>query len=166
MRMKLIDSPTRACHVQAQFDGYDLEWQAKMPYDQYLQTEYWQKIRQIKLTEAEWKCSACPETHGLQIHHKSYKYRGREHLKLSTLLVLCDSCHKKVHGLDKPKPPRIIGNLELTPNQAKALAKEMNLERRKKMLSVFARELHRNKCKAPIRAARKKRIRAKRRARK
>lgn len=71
---------------------------AKMPYPKFLQTRYWALIRQAKLIECDSRCEVCAANESLQIHHTSYKLRGREHKNLRYLNVLCDACHSKRHG--------------------------------------------------------------------
>ena len=70
----------------------------KMPYPEFLKTRYWALIRQAKLIECDSKCEVCAANEPLQIHHTSYKLRGREHKNLRYLNVLCASCHSKRHG--------------------------------------------------------------------
>jgi uncharacterized Fe-S cluster-containing radical SAM superfamily protein len=69
-----------------------------MQYHKFLQTRYWALIRQAKLIECDSKCEVCSAGESLQIHHTSYKLRGREHKNLRYLNVLCASCHAKRHG--------------------------------------------------------------------
>jgi hypothetical protein len=69
-----------------------------MQYHKFLQTRYWALIRQAKLIECDAKCEVCSTGEPLQIHHTSYKLRGREHKNLRYLNVLCASCHAKRHG--------------------------------------------------------------------
>ena len=65
-------------------------------YKEYLQTHHWQKIRKIKLAEAEYRCQFCNASKcQLNVHHRTYKNLGHE--KLNDLVVLCRTCHKLFH---------------------------------------------------------------------
>lgn len=79
-----------------------VEWNpqlAKLPYQEFLKTKYWSYIRQIKRLETENTCQHCGSHNFLQVHHTTYQYRGNEHLHLGCLKVLCETCHRKEHGL-------------------------------------------------------------------
>ena len=75
----------------------------RMPYEIFLQTDYWKIIKQRVLWES-CKCSQCGSWKNLQIHHKTYEHRGYEHLHLEDLQVLCKDCHELVHKDETPKP--------------------------------------------------------------
>jgi hypothetical protein len=81
------------------FDAANLDAQARMPYDEYLKTEYWRRIRLVVLAYSRHRCERCERGGMLQVHHKSYAFRGREHLAIDTLEALCESCHRKEHGI-------------------------------------------------------------------
>lgn len=70
-----------------------------MPYPAFLETPYWKIIRQLKLIDADHRCSKCCSNEQLQIHHINYENRGREHLFLWQLKVLCRGCHKHHHHI-------------------------------------------------------------------
>lgn len=70
----------------------------RVPYAEYLQSPYWQKVRQAKLTQAGRRCQACGATGRLEVHHKTYRNRGRELQHLGDLSVYCRKCHGRVHG--------------------------------------------------------------------
>ena len=67
-----------------------------LPYQEYLRTEHWRRIRLDALAHADYECQAC-EIDGveLQVHHLDYKRLGRE--KPRDLRVLCAECHAKIH---------------------------------------------------------------------
>ena len=68
-----------------------------MPYDEYLETEHWKHFRNEALKWAGHKCQLCnKEDTTLVIHHKTYENRGRE--TFNDVIVLCEDCHKLVHG--------------------------------------------------------------------
>jgi 5-methylcytosine-specific restriction endonuclease McrA len=74
-----------------------------MPYAVFLKTDYWQKVREAKLAQAGGKCQICGNTKGLEVHHKHYKYRGRELHHLGCLMVLCREHHQKMHDREHQK---------------------------------------------------------------
>ena len=69
-----------------------------LPYEEYLQTEYWNTLRKLVLKKAKYKCKLCNNTQEkLNVHHKTYEHRGEEWKYQDDLIVLCQSCHKKFH---------------------------------------------------------------------
>jgi 5-methylcytosine-specific restriction endonuclease McrA len=68
-----------------------------MPYTQYLKSDHWKAIRSIALEIAEHKCQLCGSDENLNVHHRSYKYKGDEHNHMSDVIVLCNHCHAKFH---------------------------------------------------------------------
>lgn len=70
---------------------------ARMPYQKYLKSGYWKGVRAIKLQGAESKCEKCGSYKRLECHHLHYNLRGREHMDLSCLQVLCNVCHQAEH---------------------------------------------------------------------
>lgn len=67
-----------------------------MPYEVYLQSDHWQRLRRQKIEEAGGRCQACNASEELQAHHRSYADRGAE--KPADLIVLCDGCHGVFHA--------------------------------------------------------------------
>ena len=71
----------------------------KMPYPVYLQTDEWQKRRQQHIAWAGARCQVCNASQDdcavLNVHHRTYKRRGRE--RASDLIVLCSDCHRLFH---------------------------------------------------------------------
>ena len=78
-------------------------WQPKlctMPYPEYLQTEYWNAIRQHLFALRGRKCQKCGiRDCELHVHHTSYAYKGQEHLGLKFLQILCAPHHREIHGI-------------------------------------------------------------------
>lgn len=80
-------------------DGYGklIHYLKSMPYDKYLETEHWKHFRNEALKWAGHKCQLCnKEDTTLVIHHKTYENRGRE--TFNDVIVLCENCHKLIHG--------------------------------------------------------------------
>lgn len=72
-----------------------------IPYKQQLADPRWKKRRKQVLSHKGNKCELCGSTKSLHIHHKRYiqgKYAWE--YKMKDLLVLCECCHEKVHGID------------------------------------------------------------------
>lgn len=78
-----------------------------MPYDEYLRTEHWYRVR--ALTIYTYRASCCSAecrgwgdqlwieyAHRRQVHHISYKNRGNE--RFGDVCVLCKDCHRKIHS--------------------------------------------------------------------
>lgn len=75
---------------------------AQMAYQDFLKSEYWRLIRNIKLMQGKRTCQDCGSANtSLDIHHLTYSHRGCEHEFLSCLLVLCRPCHERRHKIHK-----------------------------------------------------------------
>jgi len=59
-------------------------------------------IREIKIQSTNGLCESCGRSHGLQIHHLTYKTIGRE--STQDLMTLCEECHTLTHELWKKMP--------------------------------------------------------------
>lgn len=69
-----------------------------MPYADYLKTQHWQSQRQQAKHRARYRCQVCNSTRQLEVHHRSYAYRGIDTEKeLSDLIVLCRDHHSLFH---------------------------------------------------------------------
>ena len=68
----------------------------KGSYTAYLHSKHWKTVRSVSLQNAGYKCQACSTKDTiLDVHHNSYDRLGNE--DPSDLIVLCRSCHAKVH---------------------------------------------------------------------
>jgi 5-methylcytosine-specific restriction endonuclease McrA len=67
----------------------------KMPYKDFLKTEYWQKLREQTKERDGNACVVCNGSDRLEVHHRTYKRRGFEHP--SDLVTLCHDCHSTFH---------------------------------------------------------------------
>ena len=80
----------------------------EITYSEYLQTEHWKDVKKrfwsSKLHHGE--CQVCGAKTNLQVHHKTYKRIGKEHL--NDLCLLCGNCHTKTHELDKRRTKGIL----------------------------------------------------------
>jgi 5-methylcytosine-specific restriction endonuclease McrA len=77
-------------------DAYLLKLKS-MPYKDYLETDHWKQLRKRKLRLSGYKCQICGSKEDLNVHHNTYENRGCE--KDEDLVVLCNECHKKHHGI-------------------------------------------------------------------
>lgn len=68
-------------------------------YRNYLQSTHWKKTRARALSRANYKCEKCNCTEYLQVHHLNYNHLWNE--KDNDLLVLCRTCHLKIHKKHK-----------------------------------------------------------------
>ena len=69
----------------------------QMPYKDFLKTSYWQTVRGKVIYDRGGACELCNSQDSLNVHHRTYKYRGEEYKHLDTLVLLCQPCHAKFH---------------------------------------------------------------------
>jgi 5-methylcytosine-specific restriction endonuclease McrA len=69
----------------------------KMPYEEFLETIYWDVIRSYVLQLNHYRCGLCSQRAELDVHHRTYEHRGYEYLHLEDLVALCETCHAKFH---------------------------------------------------------------------
>lgn len=75
----------------------------RLPYQEYLRSAHWQKLREDRILRSGRQCKLCEATdRRLDVHHKTYERLGRE--LWDDLIVLCEVCHAFVHGR---KPPNL-----------------------------------------------------------
>ena len=70
-------------------------------YESYIHSASWRKRRQRALRLGHYRCALCGSTQSLQVHHLTYAHLGNE--LDSELMVLCTSCHRKVHAQKRRK---------------------------------------------------------------
>lgn len=68
-------------------------------YAEYLESEEWAKIRSKVLTDAKGYCK-CGNP-AKQVHHLTYIHVFNE--SPCELIAVCESCHKDLHGIDRPQ---------------------------------------------------------------
>lgn len=73
----------------------------KMPYVDFLKSDYWKQVRKLVLKRDGRMCVICRETKQLDIHHDTYKNHGDEMNHLDDLMTLCRKCHKEHHDAQK-----------------------------------------------------------------
>ena len=75
-----------------------LKRRKRQKYQLYLLSPEWRKLRNRTLERDGYKCQnkRCGSSENLEVHHLTYKRLYKE--RLSDLITLCRSCHKKEHG--------------------------------------------------------------------
>lgn len=77
------------------------EYASTMNYKSFLNTPYWQAVRQKVLKKWNYKCALCSSNENLNIHHRSYENKGRELVNQNDLICLCNNCHSTFHENEK-----------------------------------------------------------------
>ncbi|MCK4654767.1 MAG: HNH endonuclease [Candidatus Cloacimonetes bacterium] len=66
-------------------------------YKQYLSSDQWKNIREMAIKRADSKCELCGAPFH-DVHHIKYPARLK-YDNISNLLVVCEKCHRKLHGI-------------------------------------------------------------------
>ena len=72
-----------------------------LTYQEYLATPYWQFISYYFKNNNNFKCSLCGKQGTLNLHHNTYKNKGKELLNSKDVIVICNECHKKFHEIEE-----------------------------------------------------------------
>jgi len=110
-RILLTEKPTATCnqviftltpaqrfeYMRRTITVHDIRHLKSLIYKAFLQTLYWSIIREQALQSGGGKCSACPSTYDLDVHHKSYRFQGEEFRAMDCLAILCRACHTGGH---------------------------------------------------------------------
>ncbi len=67
-----------------------------LPYERFLDTRYWYAVRRQAMSRSGGRCEPCGRK-SEEVHHRTYRNHGVEHLHLDDLVVLCSSCHQLIH---------------------------------------------------------------------
>jgi hypothetical protein len=94
LRLHLYNEECRAARLAQQARSAQLyKMGAK-----YREEPEWKVKRTQALMRAEYKCQTCPARDtALDVHHNNYENYGNE--RPQDLVVLCRSCHEKIHGV-------------------------------------------------------------------
>lgn len=69
-----------------------------LSYSDFLHSNEWRDIKNNLFSIRGKKCEKCESTVRIQVHHKHYnKPWGEE--KPEDLLIVCETCHEKIHGI-------------------------------------------------------------------
>ena len=71
----------------------------QLDYKDFLKTYYWKAIRLYMIHKNGGHCTFCNHETRLNVHHRTYDHHGLELFFLDDLVVLCESCHAKEHGI-------------------------------------------------------------------
>lgn len=98
---------TLLSEMRSEFVNWDniADYIINMPYDSFLLTDYWLIISYYLKNKYNFTCINCGRHFNLasrlNVHHKTYKNHGYEHLQSvmdNDLEVLCEECHKRKHN--------------------------------------------------------------------
>ncbi len=110
-RISLIEKPSAACnrilfeqlhdprqrfdYLRRTIQSSDVRTLKAFVYQGFLQTLYWQIIREYVLAIRGAHCTeqGCASTDGLELHHRNYRYQGEEYKHLDCLEILCRAHH-------------------------------------------------------------------------
>lgn len=71
----------------------------KTEYKKELKNKRWNELRLIVMKRDEFKCKLCGSKHNLNVHHIKYKDGKKAwEYPITSLITLCEECHKKVHS--------------------------------------------------------------------
>lgn len=70
-----------------------------LPYQEYLQSDYWKLIRKCAIEQHGGICQRCRrwDRGQIDVHHTRYLNRGEEYRYLDDLKILCHECHTDAH---------------------------------------------------------------------
>jgi len=100
-KWKLAGKPNPKKQNKRHTKSQQVAYRKNLPYKEFLQTDYWKKVRAKVLERDGNKCIICKGTYILQVHHDSYKHHGDEMNHLEDLMTLCKNCHKEHHYAQK-----------------------------------------------------------------
>lgn len=86
-------------------------------YHEYLKSPEWKEFRKKAFAHYGRKCSKCPATKTLQIHH--LHYNNIFHELIEDVIVVCKKHHEEIHGINPAKK-----KVKLTRGQKKKLRKK------------------------------------------
>jgi len=93
---KFIEDPDEDIDQILRLRGQDAAYRQEV-YDDYLNTDYWARVKAAMMSKHNCTCQSCGATDNLQVHHKSYPKRYTELQNLHLLELLCNSCHCQSH---------------------------------------------------------------------
>lgn len=84
----------------------------KEEYERLLQSDYWKGYSYSLIKERNFTCQDCGrsfpgERNKLQVHHLHYRDAKPWSYAPEEVLVLCEECHRRRHGLSVPLPPPV-----------------------------------------------------------
>jgi 5-methylcytosine-specific restriction endonuclease McrA len=82
---------------------FDYDVLREMSYSEYLKTYHWRTMRRLALEASEQRCILCDSPDDLDVHHRTYDRKAAE--RMTDVVVLCRSCHERVHDIAVIPPP-------------------------------------------------------------
>lgn len=73
---------------------------AYVEYQEQLKDYRWKSFRRFVFEVRGKKCEICGATDYLQVHHLKYRKVKAWEYTVNEVLVVCSSCHKKIHGIE------------------------------------------------------------------
>jgi len=122
--------------------GHDAEHLRKLPYTEFLKTDYWRGVSKLVRVRDGDRCRVCNSGVRVEVHHRTYANHGNEHLNLGDLTSLCRACHERHHF---PPPPQVVVktvvNYQPTPKQRPSKGDRRFFRRAAERLSIKAKNL-------------------------
>jgi hypothetical protein len=84
---EFIEDPEEDIDSNLRGKGQDAA-ERQSAYDEYLLSDYWQRVRRAMMIKHDCKCEKCGSFEKLQVHHKSYPKRYTELDNLHMLELL------------------------------------------------------------------------------
>lgn len=69
-------------------------------YEEQLKHPFWKAFRKFVFAVRGKKCEVCGATDNLQVHHHKYRNVMAWEYTCNEVMVVCGSCHKKIHGIE------------------------------------------------------------------
>jgi len=87
-------------------------WLTRERYQEYIRSPRWKYVRRQELKRAHHQCQLCGRQFhekDLTVHHNCYDRFGSE--KPQDLTVVCEQCHRRIHGIEPEYRPWNVQNL-------------------------------------------------------
>jgi hypothetical protein len=75
----------------------------KEAYQFYLKSAHWRALRKAAFRFHGYKCSKCPCSRRLQVHHHTYRFPWTS-CTVADVVPICRDCHRKEHGITREPP--------------------------------------------------------------
>lgn len=80
-------------------------------YKDYLKSKHWKELKKKKRDTRKAKCRVCHTEKNLNLHHRTYKSIGNEHV--GDVIWLCADCHNETHKLAQSGLPLCVASRNL-----------------------------------------------------
>jgi len=100
----------------------------KKRYEEYLKSGEWEYLKELKIKDANYTCQGCLERgRVLEVHHLTYERIGME--LLTDLVVLCQECHRTIHGKEPKSEWNKYLNNEIDVKPKERLVKDIEFDK-------------------------------------